>query len=217
MKKSMIMRITSICMALLFVTYAIPIASAVEIDSPQALSDVFYLQRDTGVEAIRLADNLSETEKAKIRKNLSLYGNVQLSESEVARINQEAAARGGLVYGSWFGGVDQYYAMSTSESVAFTAALTAVVAPFLAEIGVISISAAEVAGDLTKYVGFYYAIPGTVKAGSMVDVTMKRQYREVSYSDGTFAYYQTGFFAQDLTVAGKYYGTPEAIYSGGLW
>ena len=153
----------------------------------------------------------------KIQKNLLLYGNKQLSQSEVLRINQEAAARGGLVYGSWFGGVEKYYSMSTSESLEFIAALTTVVAPFLAYAGVISVTAASVSKGLANSVKLYYKIPGTVQSGSFVQTTMKKQYREVSYSDGTFAYYETGFFAQSLSVAGQYYGSPEAIFSGGLY
>ncbi len=59
--------------------------------------------------------------------------------------------------------------------------------------------------------------PPVFGTGSEISVTMKKQYREVSYSDGTFAYYETGFFAQDLTMGGTYYGSPEAIFSGGLY
>ncbi|WP_277668976.1 hypothetical protein [Caproiciproducens galactitolivorans] len=45
---------------------------------------------------------------------------------------------------------------------------------------------------------------------------MAKKYREVKYSDGTFAYFQTGFFANNLNVAKKSYGSPVTIFSGQL-
>lgn len=178
---------------------------------------MIYLQRDTGVGEIELPAGLSLTEKAKIQKNLLLYGNKQLSQSEVLRINQEAAARGGLVYGSWFGGVEKYYSMSTAESISALAWVAAAVVPILSSAGVISIGAEKVAESICLAAGIATYNPPVFGSGSYMRVTMKKQYREVSYSDGTFAYYETGFFAQDLTMAGNYYGSPEAIFSGGLY
>lgn len=96
---------------------------------------------------------LSLTEKAKIQKNLLLYGNKQLSQSEVLRINQEAAARGGLVYGSWFGGVEKYYSMSTAESISALAWVAAAVVPILSSARVISIGAEKVAESICLAAG----------------------------------------------------------------
>lgn len=93
------MRIIRLCIMLVLVMVSIPMANAAEIDSPKSTSNIVYLQRDTGVEAIQLPENVTQAQKARMQKNLLLYGNRVLSESEVAKINQEAAAKGGLVYG----------------------------------------------------------------------------------------------------------------------
>lgn len=213
----MAMRIIRLCMPLVPAMVSIPMASAAEIDSPEAEINTVFLQRDTGVEAIQLPEDVTQAEKARMQKNLLLYGNRVLSESEVAKINQEAAAKGGLVYGPWFGGVEKYYSASLSQSISAIVWLASIVAPVLSELGIISIGAAEVARKLSEAAGATSLFPAIFESGTEVSVTMKKQYREVSYSDGTFAYYETGFFAQDLTVDGEYYGTPEAIFSGGLF
>ncbi len=126
-------------------------------------------------------------------------------------------AGSGLVYGSWFGGYSKYYAMSLDETLVFSAALAGVlVAPFIADLGIISVSAQKVTGVLVSAIGVRYMIPGSVAVGQWVKATMMKQYREVNYSDGTFAYFQTGFFANSLNVANKSYGSPVAIFSGEL-
>ena len=217
MKKRMAMRMISLCMTFVLVIVSISMASAAEIDSPKATSNIVYLQRDTGVEAIQLPENVTQAEKARMQKNLLLYGNRVLSESEVAKINQEAAAKRGLVYGPWFGGVEKYYSMSTAESISALAWVGSAVVPILSAAGAISLGAAAVAEAICWAAGIPSINPPVFGAGSEISVTMKKQYREVSYSDGTFAYYETGFFAQDLTMGGTYYGSPEAIFSGGLY
>ena len=75
------MRIIRLCMMLVLVMVSIPMANAVEIDSPKATSNIVYLQRDTGVEAIQLPENVTQADKARMQKNLLLYGNRVLSES----------------------------------------------------------------------------------------------------------------------------------------
>lgn len=142
------MRIIRLCMMLVLVMVSIPMANAVEIDSPKATSNIVYLQRDTGVEAIQLPENVTQADKARMQKNLLLYGNRVHSESEVAKINQEAAAKGGLVYGPWFGGVEKYYSMSTAESMSALAWVANAVVPILSAAGAISLGAAAVAEAL---------------------------------------------------------------------
>ena len=215
--KKIMLRVTSVCMSMILAMSFLPIASAETIDSSTSNVNTVILQRDTGTETITLPANMSKAEKDRIQKNLLLYGNRQLSESEVAKINQEAAAKGGLVYGSWFGGVEKYYSMSTAESIGAVAWVAGAVTVVLSATGAITLGAGTVASALCTAAGMPSLNPPVFGSGSYMSVTMKKQYREVSYSDGTFAYYETGFFAQDLTMAGTYYGTPEAIFSGGLY
>lgn len=162
-------------MMLVLVMVSIPMANAAEIDSPKATSNIVYLQRDTGVEAIQLPENVTQADKARMQKNLLLYGNRVHSESEVAKINQEAAAKGGLVYGPWFGGVEKYYSMSTAESMSALAWVANAVVPILSAAG---------AEALCWAAGIPSINPPVFGASSEISVTMKKQYREVSYSDG---------------------------------
>lgn len=180
-------------------------------------TNLVSLQRATGIEVIELPTKLSKEELTELKNNILKYGNIRLSENEINEINQKASARGGLVYGEWFGGYDDYYYASISETISFFSALGAVIVPFLADAGVIAVSAADVISKLLGFIGLSYAIPGSVQPGTTVKADIAKRYREVCYSDGTFAYFQTGFFANDLTVANKYYGSPEAIFSGGLY
>lgn len=146
-----------------------------------------------------------------------MYGNDFLTEEEVEVIKQNAESKGGLVYGSWFGGYDEYYAMSLSESLDFIETLLTITTPFLVAGGVVSVTASNVVTAFMVSIGSEYVIPSIVEKGEWVKADMRKRYREVSYSDGTFAYFETGFFANNLSVAGQSYGSPEAIFSGGMY
>ena len=79
-----------------------------------------------------------------------------------------------------------------------------------------SVSANKVASGLSKAAAVRYLIPEWVAQGQWVKADMAKKYREVKYSDGSFAYFQTGFFANNLNVANKSYGSPVTIFSGEL-
>lgn len=191
-------------------------AFAVEKDTTSQPKNEVVLQRRNGTVKIDLPTNISKVELDKLKRNILKYGNQVLSQEEVDRINAEGAARDGLVYGPWFGGTDKYYAMSLDETVTFFAAVGAVVTPFLDWAEVISVTATDVTSGICSAVGLHYAIPSSVSQGQWVKANMAKKYREVKYSDGTFAYFQTGFFANNLNVAKKSYGSPVTIFSGQL-
>lgn len=191
-------------------------AFAAESETTSQLKNEVVLQRRTGSETIKLPAGMSGAELSKLKNNIQKYGNQKLSQEEVSRINAKAAANGGLVYGSWFGGVSQYYAMSTDESVTFLAAMTSFCLLFVDGEGIVSVKAKDIAGGLTTAVSARYIIPAWVNQGQWVKATMAKKYREVKYSGGTFAYFQTGFWANNLKVANKSYGSPVTIFSGEL-
>ncbi len=68
-QKRMAMQIIRLCMMLVLVMVSISMASAAEIDSPKATSNIVYLQRDNGVEAIQLPENVTQADKARMQKN----------------------------------------------------------------------------------------------------------------------------------------------------
>lgn len=94
--------------------------------------------------------------------------------------------------------------MSTAECISALAWVANAVVSILSAAGAISLGAAAVAEALCWAAGIPSINPPVFGASSEISVTMKKQYREVSYSDGTFAYYETGFFAQDFTMGGTY-------------
>lgn len=217
MLKSSFKKLVSLVLVLsLSMALSIP-AFAVEHNPTVNQANEVVLQRGTNTETIKLPTNLSKVELTKLKDNMLKYGNKVLSLEEVNSINAKAASSGGLVYGQWFGGYSKYYQASTAESVSFVVAITGFLIPFVGDAEVTAISAGSIAGGLCSAIGVYMAIPGILPSGTMVEATMAKQYREVDYSDGSFAYFQTGFFANDLNVANRSYGSPVTIYSGGLY
>ena len=190
-------------------------ASAAETTTTSSQKNEVVLVRNSGTETIKLPADMSKAELSELKNSIQKYGNQKFSKDEIELINSKVGASG-LVYGPWFGGVDKYYAMSVDETVAFFAALGSIVSPFLGWAEVVSVSASNVTSGLCSVIGLHYSIPGSVSQGQWVKADMAKKYREVKYSDGSFAYFQTGFFANNLTVANKSYGSPVTIFSGGL-
>ena len=113
-----------------------------------------------------------------------------------------------MVYGPWFGGADSYYSMSPSESIKLVAVLTAAFTPFLSSTSIAVQAATSISGLIGSTI--------TVNKGQYVEVDRTKRYREVKYSDGTFAYWQTKIGAS-VTRSNTYLGADETIISGGMW
>lgn len=133
---------------------------------------------------------------------------IELYTDEVAQINEEAIKAGGLVYGPWFGGADSVYSMSPSETVKLLAILTSAFIPFLSAQSI----AVQAATSISNIIGGTI----TVKKGEYVKVDRTKRYREVKYSDGSFAYWQTKIGAS-ASKSNTYLGKGETIISGGMW
>lgn len=134
---------------------------------------------------------------------------VEIYNNEVAKINESEAKEGrAMVYGPWFGGADSYYSMSPSESIKLVAVLTAAFTPFLSSTSIAVQAATSISGLIGSTI--------TVNKGQYVEVDRTKRYREVKYSDGTFAYWQTKIGAS-VTRSNTYLGADETIISGGMW
>lgn len=134
---------------------------------------------------------------------------VEIYTDEVAKINAKAALSGsGLRYGSWFGGEDSYYQMSPSQTVKLLTIMIGAIEPFVATTTI----AIEIAESITNTIGSSI----TVYPGQVCKVDRTKRYREVTYSDGSFAYWQTKVGAS-VTKADTYLGYGETIISGGMW
>ncbi|WP_444642593.1 hypothetical protein ACRQU7_18640 [Caproiciproducens sp. R1] len=182
---------------------------AAEKESTSQLKNEVVLQRKTGTETIKLPTGISVAELTEMKNNIQKYGNQTLSQEEIAHINAKAAASGGLVYGPWFGGYDSYYAMSPTETMQFALVLNTIISPILTCSYGAAYTAASYIADLIGY-----TLP--VQPGQWIEADRRKSYREVKYSDGTFAYYQTKI-GTSCTLDDSYLGYGEAIISGGMW
>jgi hypothetical protein len=133
---------------------------------------------------------------------------VEIYTDEVAKINASSLAASGLQYGEWFGGADSYYSMSPSEEMKLSLVLFGALNPFL-ESSSIALKAAQ---SIAATIG----ITLTVTPGQTVGVDRTKRYREVTYSDGSFAYWQTKIGAS-VSADDDYLGDGETIISGGQW
>lgn len=156
-------------------------------------------------------NTLNETFKNDSNFNVRINNEniVEIYNNEVAKINESEAKEGrAMVYGPWFGGADSYYSMSPSESVKLVAVLTAAFTPFLNSEAIAVQAATSISGLIGSTI--------TVNKGQYVGVDRTKRYREVKYSDGTFAYWQTKIGAS-VTRSNTYLGSGETIISGGMW
>lgn len=156
-------------------------------------------------------NTLNETFKNDSNFNVRINNEniVEIYNNEVAKINESEAKEGrAMVYGPWFGGADSYYSMSPSETIKLVAVLTAAFTPFLNSTSIAVQAATSISGLIGSTI--------TVNKGQYVEVDRTKRYREVKYSDGTFAYWQTKIGAS-VTRANTYLGADETIISGGMW
>ena len=140
---------------------------------------------------------------------LNQANQLELYTDKVAKINEKAAMSSGLVYGPWFGGSDSYYEMSPTETMQFVLTINAILSPILSCSANATYAAASYIASMIGYV-----IP--VQPGQWVKADRPKTYREVKYSDGTFAYFQTKIGAS-CSLDDSYLGYGEAIISGGMW
>lgn len=156
-------------------------------------------------------NTLNETFKNNSNFNVRINDEniIEIYNNEVAEINESEAKEGrAMVYGPWFGGADSYYSMSPSETLKLAAILTTAFTPFLNSASVVVQAATSISGIIGSTI--------TVNKGQTVGVDRTKRYREVKYSDGTFAYWQTKIGAS-VTRSNTYLGAGETIISGGMW
>ncbi len=195
----------------LSVTVCVPSFAAEKATTSQSENEI-VLQRKTGTETIKLPAGMSEAELSKLKNDIQKYGDQRLSQEEVARINAKAGASG-LVYGPWFGGVDKYYSASVTESIGILAGLYSMMSTVGGALGLATNKAMDIATAIYATIG---SPLGLIQKGQWVKADVVKRYREVKYSDGSFAYFQTGFWANNLNMANKSYGSPYTIFSGEL-
>jgi hypothetical protein len=133
---------------------------------------------------------------------------VEVYTDAVAKINASAKAASGLEYGDWFGGADSYYSTSPSEDTRAVLVLFAIFNPF--------ISSSSVALKVAQSISGTLGLTMTVTPGQTLAADRTKRYREVTYSDGSFAYWQTKIGAS-VSLDDDYYGYGETIISGGQW
>lgn len=156
-------------------------------------------------QAAVLSKSLDNNYKVKINsENL-----VEVSTNKVVKMNTSAKAASGMVYGKWFGGVDSTYRATMSEAVVFSVGLFAVINPFLKSTSM----ALTVARSIAAYLGMTKI---TVKKGQYIKANRTKRYRQVTYSDGTFAYWQTKVGAT-VWINSTAHGYGETILSGGMY
>jgi|GEM_PF-1602243 len=212
MKKNLRKIISLVLVLAMSLAISIP-AFAAEKDTTSQPKNEVVLQRSTGAQTIKLPADISDVELAKLKSNILKYGNQVLSQEEVDHINAKAAASG-LVYGPWYGGYSEYYSMSPTETLSFFAGIYSLISLFAGAVGLTTITIADVATGVYSTAG---GPAGLIYPGEWVKATVRKQYREVKYSDGTFAYFQTGFWTNNLNMANKSLGSPYAIFSGGMY
>lgn len=171
------------------------------------------LQRTNGIEIINLPSDLSKSEIFKLKNNILLHGDEYLTQNEIEYIKQNAEEKGGLVYGSWFGGFDKYYSMSIKEQINFFNGIATFIGLFIAD----SKAIVSFTTSIISLLNNEYILPESFSEGEWIKANCRKRYREVSYSDGTFAYFETGIFLNNLSAADNNYGSPKAILSGGLY
>ncbi len=168
-------------------------------------NSIAYQQRLKELEIVK--ENLKGTPgfNAKINEE----NTIEIYTDQVDQINKQATLSGsGLVYGPWFGGYDSVYQMSPSETAKLGVVMSSAIIPFLSSYAI----AVAVAESLTNTIGNTLV----VTPGQWVKVDRRKSYREVKYSDGEFAYFQTRIGAS-VTRSDTYLGSGETIISGGMW
>lgn len=141
--------------------------------------------------------------------DLNEENEIEISTQEVAQIKENVKRAGsGLIYGSWFGGADSYYSASLSESLRLASVLFLAFTPFVSSTSIATKAAQSIATIIGS--GIW------VSKGQYVRVDRTKRYREVKYSDGSFAYWQTKIGAS-VSKSYSYLGSGETIISGGMW
>lgn len=181
-------------------------AFAAEKEAASQLKNEVVL-RKTGSKTIKLPTGISKTELSELKNNIQKYGDQVLSQEQVDQINAKASTSG-FVYGPWFGGEQDTYQATPSEVIKLVAVLTTAIVALLASPTLSERAAAVIASMIGSYI--------TVSPGQWVHVDSTKKYREVKYSDGTFAYWQTKITAS-VTRSNIYLGSGNTIISGGMW
>ena len=205
MKKSLKKTISLVLVLVLSFTICVPaFAKSTSSDKTSNQSTISYQQKLKQLQIVR--ESLKDTPELNVKLNKE--NQLEIYTDEVAKINAKAAASGGLVYGPWFGGVSSYYSESFSETLTMAAALASLLIPFLNSEEV----AVKAASGILGYLGWTV----NVTPGEWVAADRRKCYREVKYSDGTFAYFQTKVGA-NVKKAGTQICDNDTIISGGMW
>lgn len=180
------------------------VASATEIGKDNYANNAVYEQKLKELEVVK--ESLKDIPDINVKVNEENM--IEIYNNEVAKINEKAAMSGGLVYGVWFGGADSYYSMSPSETIKLGVFMASAIIPFLSS----EIIAVQAASSITGMIGTALE----VKPGQWIRADRSKRYREVTYSDGSFAYFQTRIGAS-VTRSDTYLGSGYTVISGGMW
>ncbi|MEG0355006.1 MAG: hypothetical protein RR621_05050, partial [Lachnospiraceae bacterium] len=137
---------------------------------------------------------------------LSTDGIAEIYTDEVKRIEANLNSRSGLTYGPWFGGYSFSRSLNLKETMKLSGYFLLIYGAFLS--GNASAIVATSFGTL-----FTADIP----KGTLVQSDTRKQYREVKYSNGSFAYWQTLVTVTNVKKGNNYLGSKSVIISGGQW